>query len=328
MSWLVDPYRSTFMLRALGAVVVIGAFSPMVGVWIVLRRLSYLGDAMSHALLAGVAVSLLLGISISAGALAAGLAMAGLLSLLSLHPRLAVESVIGVAETTLFGIGLILVSRYSDQIGYDLPHFLLGQVSTTTRGDLVANSVLAVIGAALVLAVFHDLRAATFDPVHAALVGIRTGLLTWLLLSLLAVAIVVSLQTVGLLMSVAMLVVPPVAARLLTDRLVPMTVVAMAIGVGSGVVGLTASYHLESPPGATISLVAVAVLMAALFAPAERRRRRGRRHAGGLTSPAGSTREELPCDESEDRPSRHGRRRPARSRPGSERSSTSARTSP
>jgi len=306
------------MLRALGAVLVIGAFSPMVGVWIVLRRLSYLGDAMSHALLAGVAVSFLLGISISAGALAAGLVMAGLLSLLGLHARMGVESVIGVVETALFGIGLILVSRYSGQIGYDLPHFLLGQVSTTTRGDLVANSVLAVIGAVLVVILFHDLRAATFDPVHAALVGIRTGLLTWLLLSLLAVAIVVSLRTLGLLMSVAMLVVPPVAARLLTDRLVPMTIVAMAIGVGSGAAGLTASYHLESPPGATISLLAVALLAAAALYTAARERHR--RHSGDSISTAESTREEPSCDESEDRQDRSDLRPLAPSRPGFEKS--------
>lgn len=264
MRWLTDPYQSTFMLRALGAVVVIGTFSPMVGVWIVLRRLSYLGDAMSHSLLAGVAAAFLLGASVSAGALVAGLTMAGLMALLALNPRLHADAVIGVVETTLFGVGLVLVSIRSDRIGVDLSHFLLGQVTTTTGADLAVNVVLAAVGALLVLVLFRDLRSATFDPAHAALVGIRTGLLSWALLSLLAVAIVVSLQTVGLLMSCAMLIIPPAAARLVTDRLAPMTAVAMAFGVVAATTGLTLSYHLGSPPGATISLVAVGLLLMAL----------------------------------------------------------------
>lgn len=317
MSWLLEPYQSSFMLRALAAVVIIGTFSPMVGVWIVLRRLSYLGDAMSHALLAGVAASVLLGISISIGALVTGLVMAALLSLLGLHPRLHADAVIGVVETLLFGFGLVLLSVRSDQIGYDISHLLLGQVSTTTPGDLIANLVLAAVGTLVLVGLFHDLRAATFDPIHASLVGIRTGLLSWLLLSLLAAAIVVSLQTVGLLMSVAMLITPPAAARLITDRVAVMTAVAVAIGLGSGVIGLTASYHLDAPPGATISLIAVAVLLAILAASAGVSRYRN----------SNRDREKVPCDESVVRleaPEAPPVPRSSNSGPG--RSSTSART--
>jgi ABC-type Mn2+/Zn2+ transport system permease subunit len=199
--------------------------------------------------------------------------MAAILSLLALHPRLQADTAIGVAETALFGIGLVLVSMRSDRIGLDLSHYLFGQVATVTRGDLATNAALTLIGAAMLVWLFHDLRAATFDPAHAALVGIRTGLLSWLLLSLLAVAIVVSLQTVGLLMSVAMLVTPAATARLLTERLVAMTLAAMGFGISAGVIGLTASYHLQTPPGATISLVAVAMLVVALGGSAAVRRR-------------------------------------------------------
>ena len=119
---------------------------------------------------------------------------------------------------------------------------------------------------------FQDLRAATFDPIHARLVGVRVGAVSTGLLVLLALAIVISLQTVGLLMSVAMLVSPAMAARVLTDRLPIMLILASAIGVLSGFLGLTIAYHFSAPPGATIALVAAGLLVLILAAKSLRDR--------------------------------------------------------
>jgi len=260
INWFTEPYDSEFMQRALAAAVLVGIVAPVVGVWIVLRRLAYLGDAMSHSLLAGVAGAYLMGWSITGGALVAGLVMAGLVGALAAHPRLREDAVIGVVGTGLFALGVVLVSARRGSIQIDLEDFLLGQITTVNEADLLTNLLLAVAVVILVAWFFTDLRHATFDPMHAALSGIRVGPLGLGLLAVLAMSIVISLQTVGLLMSVSMLVNPAVTARLITTRVTTMTLAAVTSGITAAAVGLTASYHLSTPPGATVALVAVTML--------------------------------------------------------------------
>jgi ABC-type Mn2+/Zn2+ transport system permease subunit len=263
VGWFVDPYRgSEFMRMAALSALLVGILAPTVGVWVLLRRLTYLGDAMSHATLGGVALAYLMGFSLTIGALGAGLAMAAIIALLSSGRRLAPDAVIGVAETVLFAIGVILISR-SHGVGVDLSHYLFGQITTVRHGDLVLNATLMCIALASLALGFGDLRAATFDPLHARQVGIRTRALDHLLLALVSVTVVVSLQTVGLLMSVAMLVTPAATARLFTTRVTTMTAAAVGLGVTAALGGLTLSYHLAAPPGATISLVAAGQLLVA-----------------------------------------------------------------
>jgi ABC-type Mn2+/Zn2+ transport system permease subunit len=233
---------------------------------------------MSHSLLAGVAGAYLWGWSITGGALVAGLLMAALVGLLAAHPRLREDAVIGVVGTALFALGVVLVSARTQTISVDLSSFLLGQITTVTDADLLVNVALAALVLVAIGWWFADLRHATFDPVHAALAGVPVTAVGFGLLAVLAVAIVVSLQTVGLLMSVAMLVNPAVTARLLTTRVSTMTLTAVAFGVGAAVVGLTASYHLSSPPGATVALAGVTGLTAVFLATYPRRRHTHRAH--------------------------------------------------
>lgn len=279
LSWLVEPYESEFMRNALQASVLVGVLAPVVGVWIVLRRLAYLGDAMSHSLLAGVALAYLAGVSITLGALVAGAVMAVLIGVLAAHPRLREDAVIGIVETALFAIGVILVSVRSDTIAVDLGAFLFGQITTVTPGELRLNAALTAGAVVTVIWLFADLKATSFDPVHARLVGVRVSLLGHAVLLLLTIAIVVSLQTVGLLMSVSMLVTPAAAARLVTTRTSTMTAVAIGVGVGVGasIVGLTVSFHLGTPPGATVALAAVAILATAFAGTIPRRVKRSHR---------------------------------------------------
>lgn len=257
IDWFTDPYNTEFMRRAGVTALLIGVLAPTIGVWVVLRRLAYLGDAMSHGTLAGVAVAYLAGISITVGALAAGVAMGLLVALFDRQRRLGHDSAIGVAETFMFATGLILISR-NDNIGVDLTHLLLGQIVTTSTHEVIVNSSLTALALGIVAFAFSDLRNITFDPGHARQVGIPVGSLRLVLIVLISITVVVSLGTVGLLMSVAMLVVPAAAARLVTQRIETMTAVAVGIGVLSALVGLTASYHLATPPGPTIALVTVA----------------------------------------------------------------------
>lgn len=281
VGWLTEPYAFEFMRRALLASLLLGVIAPLVGVWIVLRRLAYLGDAMSHATLSGVAVAYLAGWSITVGAIAAGLLMAALMALLAGHPRLREDSIIATVSVALFAAAIILISS-QDSIGVYLDHFLFGSITTVTPADLTLNAVLGALALIGLLAVFEDLRSASFDPLHAELVGIRVGALRYALYATLAVTVVLALQTVGILMAVALLVIPAAAARLWTRTLAAMSALAVAFGVAACLAGLTVSFHAASAPGATIAIVAVALLAASFAATLPRRGRRPAAHQADL----------------------------------------------
>jgi manganese/iron transport system permease protein len=208
--WLADPYAFDFMRRALLASLLVGAIAPLVGVWIVLRRLAYLGDAMSHATLSGVAVAYLAGWSITLGAIAAGLVMAVLMALLASHPGLREDSIIGTVSVGLFATAIILISS-QDSIGVDLGHFLLGSITTVTAADLTLNAILGGLAALAILFVFGDLCAASSTRCTPSSIGIRVSAMRCAVYAALAVTIVLALQTVGLLMAVALLVIPAAA---------------------------------------------------------------------------------------------------------------------
>jgi manganese/iron transport system permease protein len=272
MSWLTDPYQTDFMRHAAAMAALVGVLAPVVGVWVVLRRVAYLGDAMSHGTLAGVAVAYLAGVSITIGALVAGIVMGLLVVGFERQRLLGLDSAIGVVETLMFALGIIIVSR-QDRIGVELTHFLFGQIVTTSTQDLLINAALTVFALGLVTVTFGDLRAVTFDPNHARQVGIPVTALSIVLIVLISITVVISLSTVGLLMSVAMLITPAAGARLVTSRVETMTAVAVLIGLTSALGGLTLSYHLSTPPGPTIALFTVAMFAGCVLTRGWRQRR-------------------------------------------------------
>lgn len=257
MTWLVEPFGSAFMARAAIGVLALGVAGPVTGCWIVLRRLTYLSDAMSHAVLAGVAGAALAGVSLTLGAGVAAVVMALATALLVLRVGVAEDAAVGVAGQALFALGIVLIGFRRDD-PRALSHVLFGNPLTVSAGDVavqVATAVVVVAGAWLLLPV---LTATTFDPAHARTVGIRVSRVETALLVGLGLTVVIGLTTVGVLMAIAMVVVPPTAARLLTSRLPSLLLVAAALGVVAGLGGLLASYHLGLPPGPCIALVTVA----------------------------------------------------------------------
>lgn len=271
MSWLTDPFQTGFMQRALLATVIIGVVAPVVGTWIVLRRMANLGDAMGHGTLAGVALAYAAGINVVIGAVGAGLVISALLITLSSNRRLGSESVIAVLGTAAFALGVVVISRLDT--GVELSHFLFGRLLTVQWGDIILNAALGAAALAVVVLMFDELRMATFDHVHAEQVGVRVELVQGVLMILLAVVVVISLRAVGTIMSVTMLVTPAATARLFTRTLRSMTLWAMVIGVVEGLGGLIVSYHVGggAAPGATIALVAAAVFGATFVATLPRR---------------------------------------------------------
>lgn len=257
MHWLTDPFQSGFMQRALVATVIIGVVAPVVGTWVVLRRMANLGDAMAHGTLAGVGLAYAAGVNVVVGALGSGVLLAALLLTFSSNRRLGQETVVTVLGTAFFAIGVVVISRLDT--GVELTHFLFGRVLTVQWSDIWLNLALGGAAVVAVLLLFGELRLATFDHVQAEQVGVRVELVQGVLVVLLALVVVISLRAVGTVMSVTMLVTPAATARLIARNLRQMTLLGVAFGVGEGVAGLLLSYHLGAAPGATIGLVAVAV---------------------------------------------------------------------
>ncbi|MEI7617158.1 MAG: metal ABC transporter permease [Actinomycetota bacterium] len=269
MHWLTDPFQAEFMQRALIAAIIIGVVAPVVGTWIVLRRMANLGDAMSHGTLAGVGLAYAAGINVLLGAIGAGLLMAVLLLLFSSNRRIGQETVITVLGTAFFAVGVVVISRIDT--GVELSHFLFGRLLTVSWGDIWLNLALGGGTVLVVMLLFGELRLATFDHVQAEQVGVHVEMVQAVLVLLLSVVVVISLRAVGTVMSVTLLVTPAAAARLLARTLKQMTLIGVAIGVSVGVVGLVISYHIDSAPGATIGLLAAAVFAVVFAATLPRR---------------------------------------------------------
>jgi ABC-type Mn2+/Zn2+ transport system permease subunit len=272
LAWLVDPFATTFMQRALVSSLAVGIAAPAIGVWAVSRRLVYLTDAMSHAILAGVAGAALLGVSLVIGGIAAGLFMALLVALLVIRVKVPEDSAIGVVGQGLFAIGVIGVGLLGDPRA--LSHVLFGNPLTVTVGEVAVQIAVAVVivGAGWLLGPL--LGMSTFDGAHARTVGVRVGLLDTGLIVALALVVVVGLTSVGVLMAITLITAPAVAARLLVPRLSRSVPLASALGALAGVAGLLLSYHLALPTGPTIAIVAVGeVAVASVIARPWARRR-------------------------------------------------------
>jgi iron/zinc/copper transport system permease protein len=263
MHWLLDPFSTGFMQRALVATLIIGVVAPVVGTWVVLRRMANLGDAMSHGTLAGVGVAYAAGVNVLIGALGAGLIIAALLVVFAASRRLGYETIITVLGTAFFALGVVVIGRLDT--GVELTHFLFGRVLTVQWSDVWLNLVLGGLALLTVMLLFGELRLATFDHVQAEQVGVRVELVQGVVVVLLAIVVVISLRAVGTIMSVTLLVTPAATARQLARTLWQMTLLGVIFGVSEGVVGLFVSYHLDAPPGATIGLLS-ALVFAAVFA--------------------------------------------------------------
>jgi ABC-type Mn2+/Zn2+ transport system permease subunit len=250
-------------LKALVGAAIIGVVAPVVGTWIVLRRMANLGDTMSHGTLAGVGIAYAAGANLLLGALGAGVVIAVLLILFSSSQRLGHEAIIAVVGSALFAVGIIIISRIDTT--EELEHILFGDVLQLTWSQIVFNLVLGGLAVAIVLLLFGDLRLASFDHVQAEQVGVHVELVQAILVVLLAVVVVISLRTVGSIMAVSLLVTPAATARLVSSNLRQMTMVGVALGVSEGFVGVALGRALDAPPGATIGLLS-AVVFAIVYA--------------------------------------------------------------
>ncbi len=255
------------MQRALAEVLIVGVLCGVVGCFVVLRGLAFIGDALAHAVFPGVVLSYMAGRSILIGAFAFGLLTALGVGVMSRSRRVSEDSAIGVIFAAFFALGVVLISR---QTGFkkDLGSLLFGNVLGVSTNDVWVTLVIGMIVLVILFAVLKELTLVAFDSTMAKAVGYPVFALDVLLLLLVSATIVVSLQAVGNILILALIVTPPASARLLTDRLRTMMLLSAGIAMLSGVVGLFASYHANTAAGGTIVLTATAFFLLALaFAP-------------------------------------------------------------
>jgi manganese transport system permease protein len=266
IEFLIEPWTLSFMRDAFFASAVAAAVCALISCWIVLIGWSLMGDAVSHAVLPGVVLSYIVGVPFAIGAVIFGFLAVALIGTIRDTSRVKEDAAIGIVFTTLFALGLVLVSATPSQT--DLGHILFGNVLGVSGSALWQLVILGAVVTAVLAAKRRDLTLFAFDPVHAHAIGLSRRWLGALLLGLLALTCVVALQIVGVILVVAMLIIPGAAAHLLTDKFGHMLLLAPALAVGATVMGVYVSYGADVSPGGMV-VVTQGVMFTAiyLFAP-------------------------------------------------------------
>jgi manganese/iron transport system permease protein len=270
MDLLTAPLQNDFMIRALIAATLIGLVCSVVGVYVVLRNMSFIGDGLAHASFAGIVIAYLLKADLYVGGLIFTILTALGIGAVSKKSEISLDTTIGVFFTAAFALGVALMSRVRTYV-VDLQDFLFGNILAIDRRDIIIIAVLATAVLLVVLALYKELLFSSFDPVSAGASGLPVDALSYTLLVILAVTIIVSLQAAGIILVAALLVTPAATAYQLTNRFGPMMGISASIGVGAGIVGLYLSYYLNVASGSSIVLVATACFFIAMAVSPKRR---------------------------------------------------------
>lgn len=258
-----EPFEFEFMVRAMVAATMVGALTAAVGVFVVLRRLSYIGHGLAHSIFGGAVVSFVSGINFYVGASVWGALSVFLINGAAARRQISGDAAIGIVTTSAFAVGVLLISR-GGRFTRDFEAALFGEILGISQTDLIVTAVvLAVVGVAL-FALWKQLIFTTFDQDVASAYGVRVRAVEGAFSLLLAATVIASLQVLGVTLIAAALVIPPVAARLLTDSFSRVFFVALALGALTGFFGAYLSWFVDSSSGATIVLLQAGVFVVAL----------------------------------------------------------------
>jgi len=263
IGFVADPLTYGFMLRGLAAAILVGIVCAVMGTFVVLKGLAFIGDAVSHAAFPGLVIAFMLGIPLYLGGAVASVGTALAIGYVSRRSRLRFDTSVGVLFAGTFALGILLFSTIDNYVA-DLLGYLLGNVLGIGIGDLVQVAVLGAVVLVVVIVIRKELLYATFDPLGAAASGLPVAALEYLLLALLGVTIVVSIQAVGIVMVVAMLVTPAATAQLLVIRFERLMILAAAFATAAAVSGLYLSFYLNLASGASIVLIETLFFLIAL----------------------------------------------------------------
>ena len=258
---LLEPFKYDFMVRSLVTAIASGAMLSLLGPFAINRNMGFMADAMAHATLPIIAVGVFLGFSISELGIPAAILIAIFLGLIIKNTNVGEDTAIGIIFSSFFALGFVLISLLNVTI--NLEDLLFGQILAVNTLDVYIVIFLLIVVSLSVLIFFKQLLFYSFDPIGAEVKGLNTTFLNYLFLVLLSIAIVASLQTVGIILVLSMLIIPAAAAKLVTNTFISSIRISMLFGVFSSVTGLYLSYFLNLPSGPSMSLVATSIFVLA-----------------------------------------------------------------
>lgn len=292
---VLEPLSYDFMVRALATTLIASVVCAVLSCWLVLIGWSLMGDAVSHAVLPGVVLAYIFGLPFAVGAVIFGFLAVGMIGVVRDTSRLKEDAVIGIVFTTMFALGLVLISVTPSQT--DLNHIIFGNLLGVSTSDLIQVAILGAFSFAALVIKRRDFTLYAFDPTHAHAIGLSPRHLGAALLALLALTAVVALQTVGVILVVAMLIIPGATAYLVTDRFGHMLIIAPTLATVCGVIGLYVSYYVDTAPGGMVVLMqGAAFTLVYLFSPRQgvigsrlSARSRARRHVAEVAEASEET---------------------------------------
>lgn len=257
INWLMEPLHYSFMQAGCLAVILVGMTCAVLGCYVVLRRMAFIGDAIAHTALPGIVVAYLRGFNLFFGALIAGLLTALGIGWLSGREEVREDTAIGVLFTGMFALGVVIISRARSF--RDFSSMLFGDILGVTHADLLLIAIIAAIVLIMLALFYKELELTSVDPSYSAVIGLRADWMRNVLLILLALAVVTGIQAVGVILTAALLVTPAAAASLMSGNLLRMMVLSSLVAIASGLVGLYASFYAGLASGAAIVLTGTAI---------------------------------------------------------------------
>jgi ABC-type Mn2+/Zn2+ transport system permease subunit len=267
VAWLVEPFQLAFMQRALLAGVFAASIAALVGTWVVLRGLSFMGDALAHGVLPGIAAGVLLGFDQTLGAIASALVMVIGINMIHRYSRLGEDTGIGLLFVGMLALGVAIISR-SDSYTGSLTAILFGDALGATTADVVVLAVATALALVSTVVGYRSFLALSFNQQKAEVLGMHPRIAHTAMLALVTMAVVASFRTVGTLLVFGLLIAPPATAALVARRVPAMMATAAGIGIASVVFGLVASYGFDTAASATIAVIAVGTFFVVLVAQA------------------------------------------------------------
>ena len=260
LEYLYEPFSYGFMVRSLIVAVSVGVMLPLLGSYVINRNLGFMGDAIAHASLPALVFGLLIGVSIFVAAIPAAIVIALMIGYLINRSKIGEDTAIGIIFSTLFALGFILLSIFK-QISLSVEDLLLGQILGVSNVDVLTTLVLSVIVLVTSLTLYKQFLFISFDPIGAKVAGLSVKLFDNIFLVVLSLAIIGSLQAVGIILVLSMLITPAAAAKLIMKGFSSSMTVGSIFGVLASVSGLYLSYYLDFPSGPSMALAATSIFI-------------------------------------------------------------------
>jgi len=259
MDLLLEPLRYSFLLRGLTGGILSSLACSALSAFIVWRRMSFMGDALSHSVLPGIVVAYILGINLFWGALIAALLVVALIGFISSRTTIGEDAAIGVVFVGFFALGIIVLSKVATS--RDLNHILFGNILGVSKNDLIMMSIVVFFVLTVVTLAFKELLTASFDPAHAFAIGLSPSLVRYILLSMLALTTVAAIQTVGVVLVLALLVAPGAAASLVSKQLKGIMTLSIIMAVLATIIGFYISYFADIASGPAIVITLTSMFL-------------------------------------------------------------------